>query len=200
MKQQINLFQPMFRPQRKPFAAVTMLVLTGFFLLVFTAFYFYGMQQLNDIEFQISRIDIELGKSRNQVEQLIRQFPEKSENKLLELEFARLSSELEKRLAISAALEEHSLENKRPFSALLESLARKHIDGTWLTRISIGDGGQTLGFEGKTYSSELVPVYIQQLSEEASFGGLAFNVLELRRAEKDALDLDFLVRTTPEKL
>ncbi len=195
MKQQINLFQPIFRRQKKPFSAATMLTLSTGFLLVFIGIYAYSLYQLKPVETKLGNINIELHRLSNQVESLVKKFPGKSKNKLLETEIARLSNELEKRQAIEKVLIQHSLENTRGFSALLESLARKHVQGTWLTKVSITEGGEALGFEGKTFSSELVPIYIQQLAEEKSFTGLSFNVLELHRSDKDPLDLDFLVST-----
>lgn len=200
MKQQINLFQPMFRRQKKPFSAVTMLMLTAFFIVVFAGIYAYSISQLRSVETYLSAIDSDLEKLRNQTEKLTSQFPAKSKSKLLESEISRLGSELEKRQQIKNALALPSLENKRVFSGVLESLARKHVAGTWLTKVSITEGGEALGFEGKTFSSELVPVYIRQLSEEKSFAGLSFNVLDLQQSEKDPLNLDFQVRTKPERL
>jgi len=200
MKQQVNLYQPMFRPQQKPLSASTMLMLTVFFITVFAGIYAYSLQQLGTIETNLSRIDKGTSDLRSQIEKLNKQFPGQADSKLLTLEIARLNKEIEQRREIRTALGRHSLENKRVFSALLESLARKHVQGTWLTRVSIDDGGEALGFEGKTFSSDLVPVYIQQLSEEKSFSGLSFNVLELHRSEKDPMNLDFMVRTKQEQL
>jgi Tfp pilus assembly protein PilN len=200
VKQQINLFQPMFRRQKKPFSAATMLMITAFFIMVFAGIYGYGLYQVGSVETQMRSMDKEVEKLRVQLEKLAKQFPAKTKSKLLETEIARLSKELEKRQEIKEALAQHSLGNKRVFSALLESLARKHVQGTWLTKVSITDGGEVLGFEGKTFSSELVPVYIQQLSEEKSFTGLSFNTLVLRRSETDPLNLDFQVSTKAERL
>ena len=200
MMQQINLYQPMFRREKKPFSAKTMLMMTLFFIAVFAAIYSYSLHQLGTLEVTLSNLDKGTTELRTQLEKLTKQFPAKAKSKLLAAEIARLNGELEKRQEVKTALGQHSIENKRVFSKLLESLARKHVQGTWLTKVSIQDGGEALGFEGKTYSSELVPVYIQQLSEETSFSGLAFNVLELQRSEIDPLNLDFLVKTKPEQL
>jgi hypothetical protein len=195
MKQQINLYQPMLRPQKKPFSAVSMLALVGFFVVVFAGIYGYSLHQLDTIGTNLSRIEKSTKELQIQIVKLNKQFPEKTKSKLLSSEIARLNKELATRKEIKAALSQHSLENKRVFSALLESLARKHVEGTWLTSVSIGDGGEALGFAGKTFSSDLVPFYIQQLSEEKSFSGLSFNVLELQRSEEDPLNLDFQVRS-----
>lgn len=195
MKQQINLYQPMLRQQKKPFSAASMLALTGFFIAVFAGIYAYSLSQLDTIETNLSSIEKSTKDLQVQVDKLSKQFPGKTKSKLLSSEIARMNKELATRREIKNALSQHSLENKRVFSALLESLARKHVQGTWLTSVSIDDGGEALGFSGKTFSSDLVPFYIQQLSEEKSFSGLSFNVMELRRSEKDPLNLDFQVRS-----
>ncbi len=200
MKQEINLFQPRFRRQKKAFSAGTILMLMIFFLIVFSGIYAYSLYQLGPVEARMSSIDDELGKLRQQVKILTKKFPEKSKSKLLEVEIARLNAELDKRRAIKEALVQHSLENSRTFSALLESLARQHVRGTWLTKVSITNGGAALGLKGKTLSAELVPVYIQQLAEEKSFTGLSFNVLELHRSEDNPVNLDFQVSTKAEQL
>jgi len=43
MKQEINLYQPMLRPQKQPFAAATMAMLILFFLVVFAGIYLFSL-------------------------------------------------------------------------------------------------------------------------------------------------------------
>ena len=200
MKQQINLYQSELRPRSEPFSVVSIAWLFLVFLGALAVFYAYGTMRLNRVETAMYSIDDELQQLRGQLEVLVRQFPEKSESKLLTTEIARLNRELDRRRAISRALEKHSLENSRGFSDLLESLARQHVQGTWLTHVSIADGGESFSFAGHTWSSELVPAYIRQLSEEKPFKGLAFNVLEMQRGEEGKGDLLFEVRTREEKM
>ncbi len=195
MKQQINLYQANLRPQKIPFSTVNMLMLTAFFLVVFAGIYAYSLNQLGTFESNLVGVDKSNKDLKIQIEKLTKQFPAIGKSKLLSTEIARLNKELESRREVQKVLAQHSLENKRVFSALLESLARKHVKGTWLTNVSISDGGEAVGFGGKTYSSDLVPSYIQQLSEERSFSGLSFNVLELHRSEIDPLNFDFLVQS-----
>lgn len=197
MKQEINLYQPILRPQRKPFSAATLAMLILFFLVVFAGIYLFSLQNLSVIEAKMAMMDREVRELRGQVEALALKFPKQAESKLLQTEIARLERLLDKRKAVGRALEKHALENERVFSELLESLARQHVEGTWLTRVSIDDGGRSLGFEGKTWSSALVPAYIRRLSGETPLRGLAFNVLEMQRDEKTGSNLKFQVRTRP---
>ena len=200
MMQQINLYQEQLRPQKKPFSAASMTISSCIFVVLLAMIYFYSAYQLSSVETRIQAIDNDLANLRGQVETLVTQFPEKQESKLITSEIARLSRELDKRQAIGRALEKHAIDNKRGFSDLLESLARQHIQGTWLTHVAINDGGESLSFEGLTYSSELVPAYIRQLSDEATFKGLVFNVLEMQRGEEGSDELQFQVATRERKL
>lgn len=200
MKQQINLYQEQLRPRQEPFSALSMTVAFSVFLVVLAAIYVFASGQLSRVEERMLSIDTELQALRGQLEVLVRQFPEQKQSKLLTTEIARLNRELEKRRAISQALEKHALNDSRVFSALLESLARQHVQGTWLTHVSISEGGESFSFEGHTWSSELVPAYIRQLSEEKPFKGLVFNALEMQRAEGGGAALRFQVRTREGKM
>ena len=197
MQQQVNLFQAQFRPQKNPYSAASMAMVLGFFLLALGGLFAYSQYQLLSLETGLARLDSNIENRHAQLASLVSQLPTAAKSKLLESEIARLKKELETRREIRNALASHSLENKRLFSALLESLARKHVQGTWLTRVSISEGGEALAFEGKTFASELVPLYIQSLSSEKSFAGLSFNVLQLQRSETDPANLDFQVGTRP---
>lgn len=200
MKQQINLYQDIFRPQRKPLSASHVGGLVVFFLIISISTYAYKWYKVSSISSDLVTSEKQSEELVEEIEKLARQYPARAKSKLLESEIARLSAELAQRNAINRALAKHSMENKKAFSSLLESLARKHVNGTWLTKVSISDGGKSVGFAGKTYSSELVPVYIQQLSDESSFSNLSFNLLELNRSADDPASLDFQVSTGPERL
>ncbi|NKB38816.1 MAG: hypothetical protein GKR93_16920 [Gammaproteobacteria bacterium] len=200
MKQQINLYQDIFRPQKLPLSASQISVLVGLFLFIFVVSYAYKWYEVDALYKELAATEQQSKKLVGDIDKLSSQYPVQAKSRLLETEIARLDRELEQRNAISRALTHHSLENKKAFSTLLESLARKHVDGTWLTSVSITDGGRSLGFAGKTYSSELVPVYIQQLADESSFSNLSFNVLQLNRSLDDPASLDFQVSTRAERL
>lgn len=197
MMQQINLYQPMFRKQKVVFSAMTMLQVSIFFLLVFSSLYVYQLAKVEPYKTRITKVDMELTQLNSQVVALESSSKNKGKSKLLENEIAKLSKELEKREKISKILSSSSFGNTSGFSSYLESFARGYVDGTWLTDVSIDQGGASLGLKGKTLSSELVPVYIQKLSEEKSLQGSSFNVMEIARVEKeeDESEINFLIST-----
>ena len=196
MKQEVNLYQDIFRPQKKPLSAASIGAVLLLCLVFVTAAYAYQWLKVASLKEELAEAENRNGQLITEIDKLARQFPVKAKSRLLETEIIRLERELESRNAIGEALARYSLENKKAFSSVLESLARRHVDGTWLTRVSIKDGGNSLGFAGKTYASELVPIYIQQLSDETVFSNLSFNRMELNRSADDPSSLDFRVSTS----
>jgi Tfp pilus assembly protein PilN len=190
MNQQINLYQPMFRKQHVVFSAAAMLQMSVFFVLVFACLYAYQYMQLKPAQNQLIGLDKEISQLNTQVTALEKKISKEGKNKLLENEITKLSSELEKRERIANLLQGKKFGNSSGFSAYLESFARKHVSGTWLTQVKINQGGTSLGLKGKTVSSELVPVYLQRLGDEVSLQGSSFNVMELSRVEKANGDIE----------
>lgn len=186
----------MFREQKVVFSAMTMLQVGIFFLLVFSAMYAYEANGLKPYEKQLASIDKELEQLTMQAE-AFGSGKKRNKSKLLEREIAKLTKQLEQRERIENILSSRSFGNSQGFSSYLESFARGHVEGTWLTSVNIKQGGAALGLKGKTLSSELVPVYIQKLAEEESLNGSAFNTMELARVETEAgeSELNFSIST-----
>ena len=184
MIQQINLYQPMFRRQKKLFSAVTMLQILAFFVVILAGVYGYMASGLQPFRTELQKTDAEFEKLTKQIEVYRASFPEEAKGKLLETEIARLTKELDERRKLKQALETGTFGNVQGFSGLFEALAKGHVDGAWLTGIRIGNGGRQISLSGKAVDPELVPAYIRRLSETAVFQKRAFNVLELVRSEE----------------
>ncbi len=195
MNQQINLYQPIFRRQKKVFSAMTMVQISVFFIFVFTAIYVYGQFKIQPVQAQLVRLEQDLIQLKAEVSRLEGRVTGRTQSKLLENEIARLSAELTRRKQIEDLLSSRALGNTAGLSPYLAALARQHVEGTWLTRINIANGGKKLELDGKTLSSELVPVYLGRLAGEALLQGMAFNVMELTRPDEPANHLNFHVGT-----
>ena len=181
MKQQVNLFQPMFRKQQKVFSALTMLQITGFFIVVLSAIYGYSSYRLRPFSVELDKTNAQLTKLSQQIEVVSKRFNARGKNKLMESEISRLTTRLDNMKKIKNALSEGSFGNASGFSTLFEALARNHVDGAWLTDITISDGGAKLTLSGKSIEPELVPIYIKRLADAPAFKNQRFNILDLER-------------------
>ena len=181
MKQQVNLYQPMFRKQQKVFSALTMLQITGFFIVVLSAIYGYSGYRLRPFSVELDKTNAQLTKLSQQIEVVSKRFNARGKNKLMESEISRLTTRLDNMKKIKNALSEGSFGNASGFSTLFEALARNHVDGAWLTDITISDGGAKLTLSGKSIDPELVPIYIKRLADAPAFKNQRFNILDLER-------------------
>lgn len=195
MKQQINLYQPMFRKQEKVFSAVTMLQITGFFIIVLTGIYSYNLYQLQPFSVELEKTGTQLTKLTNQIDVLSRSLPARGKNKLMESEITRMTIRLDNMKKIQGALSEGSFGNVNGFSEHFEALARGHVDGSWLTDITIANGGDKLALAGKSIDPELVPMYIKRLAQAPVFKNLRFNILDLERIPGARVLIGFNIRS-----
>lgn len=196
--QQINLYQPMFRRQKKVFSAVTMLQIMIFFAVTLGGVYGYTAASLQPFRAELQKTDEQFEKLSRQIELHRAQFPEGAKNKLLDAEIARLTRELEQRRKLKDVLSSGSFGNVLGFSDYFVALARGHVDGAWLTGIKIGKGGQQINLTGKAIDPELIPVYIRRLSETPVFRKRAFNILDLARSEEESDLIQFNIATAAE--
>ena len=181
MKQQINLYQPIFRKQQKVFSAVTMLQITAFFIVILSSIYAFNNYKLKPFSEELQRSQDQFEKLTNQIEVMSKSYSMDGKRKLMESEISRLTTRLENIKKIKTALSEGSFGNITGFSGYFEALARGHVEGAWLTGITIANGGGKFNLSGKSIDPELVPVYIKRLADAPIFDNRNFNLLELER-------------------
>ena len=195
MNQQINLYQPIFRKQKKVFTAVAMLQVSLVAIALFILAGGYSYIQLNKLQRQAHIASENLTRVQRQFNNLVEQTGKGAAAKLLSAEVNRLNNEIEQKKAIVELLARGLNLNRTGFSKQFEALARQHVNGTWLTGIDIEQGGASLNLKGITYSAELVPVYLQRLLQEKVFSGTKFNVLGMERSSKSPEKISFQVST-----
>jgi len=196
MKQQINLYQPIFRAQRKVFSALALLqvcvaVLAGLLLI-----YGYGRWQIVDLEKALARLEVQQVASVQRVEELNQRFAVKAKDPRLESEIAQLGTQIAGKQTVLQSFAGNAAGNTTGFSKYLEGLAQQHLEGMWLTGITISEGGRVLTLTGSTLAPELVPAFLQQLSKEPVFAGIEFKTLVMERPQTDTARVDFTLQTT----
>jgi hypothetical protein len=195
VRQQVNLYQPMFRRQQKVFSAVTMLQIFGFFIVVLAAAYAYSAGKVKPFREELAKTDAEIKRLNTEIQARRAAMPGQAERKLLETQIARLTRELDHLRQVREALGQGRLGAAAGFSGYFEGLARGYIEGAWLTDINITRGGRWLSLSGRTVSPELVPLMISRLSAAEPFQKRRFNVLKLERPEADRGLLSFDIAT-----
>jgi hypothetical protein len=198
MKQQINLYQPMFRRQKKVFSAVAMCQVAGIAVAGLLVVYGFGVWQLNRMQAEQTRVANQLAAAQQRLDSFAAAYPARIKSEALERELAALVLELNARQTIDRVLSTGAFGNTSGFSARLSALARQHVQGTWLTRVAIGNGGASVDLSGRALAPEFIPAYVQRLSNEAVFAGQGFHALAIERLPEAPRVVGFELKTAGE--
>lgn len=194
MSQQINLYQPMLRTQKKIFSAHTILELAGIFVLGLGLIYAFAMYQLSGLGSQIAGLETQRNTAMAQLQALSadqRQTTPRSrliQDQLREAEIERHQME-----RLLSGFRTRRVGDTAGFSRHLTGLARQRLDGLWLTRVIVRDDGIELA--GQAETGELVPRYLARLGREQAFTGTEFASLQLERGADVGEPIRFRVST-----
>jgi len=195
MRQQINLYQPIFRKQKKVFSAVAMLQITGFFIVVLGGIYLYSKVQLQPFREELDRNNEQLLKLTGRIEVVSGDLASRQAGGIIKGELERAEVELERINLARNALTSGAIGNSAGFSAYLEAFAESHVNGAWLTSFNLEAGGRKMTINGVSIDPELVPIYIKRLAEAEVFDNSNFNTVELERSSEEPDRVLFVVAT-----
>ena len=181
MSQQINLFNPIFRKQKKYFSSVAMLQALALIWLACVAFSVESMLRTRSLQAQLGATEAQLASKQHKLADYRVQFAPRKKSDTLPVEIAEAQRELTMLTSAAATIQRGGFGDTRGFSGYFKAFAHQHVEGLWLTDISIAGGGAQIGMRGKTLDAELVPQYIRRLGTEPFMQGKAFSSLEIER-------------------
>lgn len=185
MIQQINLYQPLLRRQKKVFSFRTMAQITAILIIGMLLIYAYGRWQTRLLDQQLTQLRDQERAAVTRLTELTR----KADGRgllALDARIQALRGELDARRRILAHMSGRELGNTGGFGAHLSGLARQTVEGLWLTRVWLADGGARVALHGNTYSPELMPRYLQKLGSEEAFNGTQFKQVRMYLPEDTA--------------
>lgn len=179
MSQQINLFDPRFRPQTPHFSALTMaLAALGVAVLLVAVGQLYAYQNRR-LEATLAQTEQRVKQLQEQATRFARELGEQNRGTALADELARVEDQLRQRRALLEGIQGGSATSMEGFSPYLSALARQTMQGVWLTGVEVAGNSGDLVLKGRVTDSELVPLYIQRLNREPIFQGRAVRELHL---------------------
>ena len=197
IQQQINLYQPMFRKQKKVFSASSMLGVFVAAMIVFAGVYGFAHWNVYTLEQQSELLQQQYVQEEMRLEELAKRYPVKSKSKRVEQQLKDLQRERQSKQYLVNTLIGRSIGNSDGFSDYFAGIAKQRLPGMWLTRLELDAGGDIIGIYGSTLKPELVPQFLQALAAEDSFRGSSFRIFSMQRdAEKDNT-VSFALRTVP---
>jgi hypothetical protein len=179
--QQVNLFQPLFRKERKLFSFVVSVQIAVVFILSLLVVYMLGLRSVDQ-----TKSDLEVTKKQNaihlgQLSSLTQTIKDRDGGVNVNDRISLLQKELEAERYMLKVLGQRYTEHRQGFSGYLEGFARRSIQGMWITAFEMKNGGQSVQISGGTVSPEIIPDFLNGLSGEASLAGTTFEVLTMDR-------------------
>lgn len=116
-------------------------------------------------------------------------------NLLAELESIKRSNN-EKSRALNY-LSGNDAGNMTGFSYLMQGLGRQRdsINNLWLKKIKFSRGGYDMHLSGSSYQADLLPQFVQALSDEAIYKDREFKEIKILRSEANQKIMDFVLDT-----
>jgi MSHA biogenesis protein MshI len=212
VRQEINLYAPIFRAPRESFAAATILRTGLLALAVMAVLYAYAAWQVAGLARAAHTEQVRHNALAARIAELEARQGARAADQTLTKRISTLTGERNAKtraLARIAQGVEGGADGAGPhFAEVFEGLARQRLQGLWLTAIHIGAGGGELALEGSAQGGELLPRYLTRLSGEPAFRGREFQRLAMQRAPSDqageagqagaAAHLDFALSTQAE--
>jgi hypothetical protein len=178
VSQQINLYSPIFRREKKYFSAATMALALGVVAAGVTALSVYAQMQVAVLDRQAAETSQRMNRDAARLQAMVSDKSGETRRKELEARIKEAEGALKARQQISNALNSDSLGNSKGFSSLLQAFSRQTVEGIWLTQIGL-DTDNAMSISGQALRPDLVPVYLERLRREQRFRGYAFENLEI---------------------
>ena len=186
MYQQINLYQPILGHQRHVFSAPAMAKAVAIVAIALLGIYAWGLVHVLGLEAEVAQLEEREVAYASKLESM--SFGSDAERlRSVNDEIVALNREIEKRSLLVGTLQQRTLGSSAGFAPRIEALARRTLDGIWLTEIVIDGPAKHLKLAGLTEDPDRIPDYLQGLSEDAALTGTVFHTLEISRDEERAL-------------
>lgn len=198
INQQVNLFQPIFRKERKLLSFKVLNQSCAAVLAVLAIIYGWSMQQTQQLEDDLAHLKKQQAQFSTQLAEVSTRLAGMKTNTAPQLALASLERELAARQKVVIALTRVKNSYTRGVSNYLESFSRQAPRGVWLTGFTVQAGGEGLVIRGSSLRAALVPTFLQQLSGESALSGTEFGLLQIQREEPDTRYVDFTVYTGTE--
>ncbi|MBX9607125.1 MAG: PilN domain-containing protein [Gammaproteobacteria bacterium] len=195
MRQAVNLYQPIFRTPRKVFGATMLAQMLGGALIALALMYGWSYWRLHTLTAEVARLSAARVTAHARLDSLRQAYPARQSNPLLAQELLRVSNEMERARSLAGVLGQGAFSNTSGLSPYLLGFARQHVDGTWLTHVTIADGGSHIALEGRALRPALIPDFVQRLTGEAAFQGKSFSGLKLERDDDAREGIGFTITT-----
>jgi hypothetical protein len=183
MNQQINLYQPIFRQERKLFSLKTVALALGLVAASLVAMWALGSHNVGKLETAVAQLQAQRVAQEDMARAAGVLLDAQGSPAAIQAQVQVLSALLAERTNALSLLRGGAAGEPRGFAPRLQALARQHTEGVWLDELLLGGGRNGLVLRGRSLNPELVPKYLQLLTSEPELSGARFDAVVIDRRE-----------------
>lgn len=181
MSQQINLFNPRFRKEKRYLTAPALAIVVGVALAGSVALSVAASGRVAVLEDESAALKEQLAEAEARKASVLAGLVPRPKDAAVESELERAGLDQRALRGVADILEQNRVGDPRGYSAYFQALARTRVSGLWLTGVEIGGANADIGLRGRALRAELLPGYLNGLAREPALQGKAFEQLEISR-------------------
>lgn len=184
MSQQINLFNPLFQKQKQRVGPVLIGQVLALLLVAAVLVQGIGKYRLSQLEQQVEAGQRLLTEQQQRLNDINARHSLRQSDPQLAAQTVRLQGQLDDLRGVDAILRDGRIGNTHGYAEHFRALARRNLNGVWLTGLTISGADDAIGVRGRAMQPALIPAYIAQLTAEKVMRGKTFVSLEIGRGTR----------------
>ena len=176
MRQQINLYQPIFSEERKPLSA---LMLAAMLLVLILGLAGYAVKKQMDVNALSAQADILRAQQAEQ--EILGNEGAAEPIEDVEARVKKLDRLVAERAKALEVLKSGAAGTTIGFAPRLEALARRHVDGLWVDSMQLSGAHGAMTLAGGSYNPDIIPVYLRSLAQDKVLAGTRFDDFVIER-------------------
>lgn len=182
MRQQINLYQPIFSQSGSSFSARTAAIALAVVAFGLAAFTVHANLHLKQLERSV--VELRAQHERQQAmltEAAALNAAAAADPAQVQARVKALENSLAERRAALDVLLSGAAGQTTGFADRIEALARRHVTGLWIERLELSGVNGAMTLSGVTLNADIVPQYLQSLAHEPVLNGARFDDFVIER-------------------
>jgi Tfp pilus assembly protein PilN len=181
VRQQINLYQTVFRHERKPFSGVLVASVLGLVVTALAAFSMYADREVSALQAEVATLHEQQAQQQAQLAKLEELRGQHPADGNAQAEVKSLTAALAERQQALQVLKSGAAGQTTGFASRLEALARRHVEGLWIDSLAMSGTRNTMSMSGGSVNAGIVPIYLRGLSGEPVLSGTRFDDFTIER-------------------
>jgi hypothetical protein len=177
LSQQINLFNPAFRTQRKRFTTPLLVAGLGLLVIAIGAATVFGHVKVRQLEHSVAAGKAVLARQQAAQAALAADLAPRPRDPGLDAQLARLQAEIAALHQAEQILRSGALGDHAGYAGYFRAIAQQSVPGVWLTGLRIAGAGNDIEVRGRALQAAAIPGYIAQLQDRPAFQGKTFAAL-----------------------